>query len=209
MSLHLPTRSRPPQRAGISLAVSADDLTVMEPGRLLLPPTGLRIATGTAALIVGGTPISRLVLAHALTGRLPTERVRLRGQLEVFGATSSADIRARSLLALPWRARTRPTAVARRLAALEWATDRAVGVRRPNLLLVVLSPGLEGLRPQEVAQVVAATTKLNDLGPTVLLTGPDPEPAARRRKTSGDPAVAQQPAKPPIGGTITVTALSS
>ena len=189
--------------------MSADDLTVMEPGRLLLPPTGLRIATGTAALIVGGTPISRLVLAHALTGRLPTERVRLRGQLEVFGATSSADIRARSLLALPWRARTRPTAVARRLAALEWATDRAVGVRRPNLLLVVLSPGLEGLRPQEVAQVVAATTSLNDLGPTVLLTGPDPAPASGGTKASGGPSLAQHPAKPTFGGTITVAALPS
>jgi hypothetical protein len=191
------------------LAVGADRLTVTEPGRLLLPPTELRIAAGTVAALVGGTQISRLVLAHALTGRLPADRVRLRGQLTVFGATSPADIRVRSLLALPWRTHAGPLAIARRLAALEWATNRAVGTRRPNRLLVVLSPGLEGLQQDEIAQVVAGAKELNDLGPTVLLTGAEPASTARMAETLDTTSYEQESAARTAGGTITVTTLSS
>ncbi len=191
------------------MAVSADGLTVMETGRLLLPPTDLRIAADTAAVLAGGTSISRLILAHALTGRLPTDRVRRRGALDVFGATSPADIRGRSLLALPWRARSRPTAVGRRLAALDWAAERAVSVRNPSRLLIVLSPGLEGLQPDEVAQVAAAATNVHALGPTVLVTGTDQLLTAHNPTPSMTSQHEHEANPRTISATITVTALPS
>lgn len=171
MSPRLQPDPRPVGGQSEQLAVRASDLTIYEPGRVLLPRCSFDVPSGALYVLAGSTPAGRMNLAHALTGRLPQERIAVGGQLEVFGRTTPAGIAAVSLLGLPWRIRGETGSLPRRLAALEWVADRLERSKDPHHRLVVMTPGLEALEAVDAAQVSGAAAALVEkYGATVLLT---------------------------------------
>lgn len=152
---------RPPQKA---VGVITRGLLVRSAtGTPLLGPVSLTIPTGSLTIVTGGTPASRYALGCAITGRVPLERLRLRGLVQVGDRTSPPLIRAITALPQSWHVRRAQDTSERRLAALEWA-------HRRHPALAALTPGLDGLDEAERHALLRAARALVDDDITVVLT---------------------------------------
>jgi hypothetical protein len=161
-SQHWPAAGQP----RLPAAVHVTDLVVSEAlGQLLLGPVSLHLAAGDLAVITGADPAGRWLLACALTGRLPLDRMRQTGRVTVAGRSTPPLIRAVSVLADSWRLPGIACPVDRRLAALNWARQSEAG-------LVALSSGLDGLTPNEQSMVLHGAAELAAGGRTVVVTSP-------------------------------------
>ena len=118
---------------------------------------------GTINLLVGATPAARWALACALAGRLPSDRFHFQGEVSVAGRNSAPALRSLVSLAQPWRIRSAETELDRRLRALDWAEPM-------DTPLVILSPGLDGLEPEQRAVVLNRGRHIAARGATVIIT---------------------------------------
>lgn len=145
--------------------VTCQRLTITAHRTRLLGPITLQLPAQSLILITSSSPAARYAFACAVTGRLPTERLRLSGELAVAGRTAAPMIRAITALPQSWHVRDGDSDLHRRQSALQWAQRRKVA-------LVALSPGLDALTDPEVLTLMSAAQDLRDLGITVVITTP-------------------------------------
>lgn len=124
---------------------------------------------GTVNLLVGATPAARWALASVLAGRLPSDRFNFHGEVTVAGRHSAPVLRSLVSLAQPWRIRDSESELDRRLRALDWAEP----METP---LVILSPGLDGLGPDDRATVMDRARHIAARGTTVIITAASVQP---------------------------------
>lgn len=165
------TLQRPSLTAAKACALHSNGLTVRDRVDVLVPSTDLFIPRGSVTLVHGGTPTARLLLAHAIAGRLPEERLTTEGELTLFGATSTRELRNHAVLALPWCATEGSTPLEHRISSLRWAFGIAKSRRQSSHQLLVLSPALDGLGSiDESVELIAEADQITRGGTTVMLT---------------------------------------